>query len=50
MTWVNIVESILHYICVAVFVVEEVVLSICRCGSVGASLLKEEQQEILIVA
>jgi hypothetical protein len=40
MTWVNIVESILHYMCVAVFVVEEVVLSICRCGSVGSESSK----------
>jgi hypothetical protein len=40
MTWVNIVESILHYMCVVVFVVEEVVLSICRCGSVGSESSK----------
>ena len=40
MTWVNIVESVLHYMCVAVFVVKEVVLSICCCRSVRSESSK----------
>ena len=37
MAWFSVVESFLRCMCVAVFVVEEVVLSICRCGSGRAS-------------
>jgi hypothetical protein len=39
-TWVNIIKSILHYICVAVFVIKEVVLSICYYQSVGSESSK----------